>query len=125
MERFERLTSKTKTYLVIVVLSCLLTLFFGFNNSGSVTYRGNDYDAGSVFRPNNYSISGFGADFDKNYGEFGKSFWGDPEKLNTQLKKLRGGNLGWTLIFGISTLFFAYLLWKDEEIFSLLQSNTQ
>lgn len=120
MDKFSRLQSKTKTYLVIAVASCLLTLFFGFRDSGNVTYRGSIYEAGSVFSHDEYSISGFGSNYDnKAFGEVGKTIWGDSQELNDQLKALRRSSFIMVIIFGLTTLIFGYLLWKDEGVFDL------
>lgn len=118
--KFSRLKTKTKIYVIIAVTSCLITLFSGFKNAGSIDYRGHTYDAGSVFNHEEYSISGFGSGFDnRNYGEVGKAVWGDPEMLNKQLKDLRQPNFIFVAVFGVSTVLFMYLLWKDEEVFDL------
>lgn len=93
---FKKMNQKSQRLLIVFLASFILLFFFGFKDAGHTYYNGSMYEAGSVFQPKEYSISGLGTEYDNQ--AFGndsltKSLLGDPEPLNDQVKKMRQTNL--------------------------------
>lgn len=122
---FKKMNQKAQRLLIACLASFILLLFFGFKDAGHTYYNSSIYEAGSVFQPEEYSISGLGTDYDNQ--AFGndsltKALLGDAEPLNNQVKKMRQTNLMLVIVFGISALGSIYLLWQEKDFKDFLIS---
>lgn len=106
---FLKLSTKSKTLILIFVISLVLVTFFGNKDAGGITYYDNYYDAGSLFNPDEYT----------DYG-YSYSYSGDAGELNRQLTGLRVQNLIYVISFGIGAFTSLWLLIRENDIKDLL-----
>lgn len=123
--KFQKLSSKVRIYMLIVVVAAVCFVFFGMKNAGSVYFEGHQYEAGSLFQPEEYSHSGLGTSFDdKTFGGNAMNeLWGDPKDLNGQIKQLRRKNLPIVIISGAVVLLVGFMTWKEKEFKDFLVEN--
>lgn len=106
---FLKLSTKSKTLILIFVISLVMVTFFGNKDAGGITYYDNYYEAGSLLDPNEYTDYGYSI-----------SYSGDVGELNRQLTGLRIQNLIYVIGFGIGAFTSLWLLVRENDIKNLL-----
>ncbi|HFU4117302.1 TPA: hypothetical protein ACGO7F_001804 [Streptococcus suis] len=101
---WENIGRKNQILVIVLGVSVLLFLYFGYKDSGGIYYGGYWYEAGSLFNP-----SEWGDSYDVMVNSQGV------EEVNAAVSSLRMRHLLPVLLFGGGLSYTAYSLYKTDD----------